>query len=238
MSFLLAIEGADGAGKATASALVVGQVQAAGRSAAVISFPRYTDTVGGWALGAMLAGTLPRGTSPKAAAVLYALDRMESRDHLMTTMAANDVVVFDRYIASNMAYQAAQVPVDEADAMMAWIADLETRSFALPKPRSVRLSRYAGRHCTRADPPEAQAILYRRCVRRLRSGYRAPGPRPHQLCRDGGGRAAGPLGDRIDGRGRRFATASGHCTRYRCIAALNAPEGDRHGRHRYCHAYL
>jgi len=134
MSFLLAIEGADGAGKATASALVVGQVQAAGRSAAVISFPRYTDTVGGWALGAMLAGTLPRGTSPKAAAVLYALDRMESRDHLMATMAANDVVVFDRYIASNMAYQAAQVPVDEADTMMAWIADLETRSFALPKP--------------------------------------------------------------------------------------------------------
>ena len=134
MSFLLAIEGADGAGKATASALVVGQVQAAGRSAAVISFPRYTDTVGGWALGAMLAGTLPRGTTPKAAAVLYALDRMESRDHLMATMAANDVVVFDRYIASNMAYQAAQVPVDEADAMMAWIADLETRSFALPKP--------------------------------------------------------------------------------------------------------
>ncbi|NII57451.1 dTMP kinase [Sphingomonas aerolata] len=134
MSFLLAIEGADGAGKATASALVVDQLQAAGRSAAVISFPRYTDTVGGWALGAMLAGTLPRGTSPKAAAVLYALDRMESRDHLMATMAANDVVVFDRYIASNMAYQAAQVPVDEADAMMAWIADLETRSFALPKP--------------------------------------------------------------------------------------------------------
>ena len=134
MSFLLAIEGADGAGKATASALVVEQLQAAGRSAAVISFPRYTDTVGGWALGAMLAGTLPRGTSPKAAAVLYALDRMESRDHLMATMAANDVVVFDRYIASNMAYQAAQVPVDEADAMMAWIADLETRSFALPMP--------------------------------------------------------------------------------------------------------
>ncbi len=134
MSFLLAIEGADGAGKATTSALVVEQLQAAGRSAAVISFPRYTDTVGGWALGAMLAGTLPRGTSPTAAAVLYALDRMESRDHLMATMAANDVVVFDRYIASNMAYQAAQVPVDEADTMMAWIADLETCSFALPKP--------------------------------------------------------------------------------------------------------
>jgi len=82
----------------------------------------------------MLGGKLPRSTSPKAAAVLYALDRMESREHLLATMAANDVVVFDRYVASNMAYQAAQVPADEADAMMTWIADLETGSFALPKP--------------------------------------------------------------------------------------------------------
>ena len=134
MSFLLAIEGADGAGKATASALVVDQLQAAGRSAVVISFPRYTDTVGGWALGAMLAGTLPRPVSPKAAATLYALDRMESRGVLIAALDAHEVVVFDRYIASNMAYQAAQVPADEADSMMAWIADLETGSFALPTP--------------------------------------------------------------------------------------------------------
>ena len=66
MSFLLAIEGADGAGKATASALVVEQLRAAGRTADVVSFPRYTETVGGWALGvgwtvlvATLLGGLP-----------------------------------------------------------------------------------------------------------------------------------------------------------------------------------
>ncbi|TXC69541.1 thymidylate kinase [Sphingomonas ginsenosidivorax] len=134
MGFLLAIEGADGAGKATASALVVEQLLAAGRSACVISFPRYTETVGGWALGAMLAGTLPRPVSPKAAATLYALDRMESRGVLMAALDAHEVVVFDRYIASNMAYQAAQVPADEAGAMMEWIAALETGAFALPAP--------------------------------------------------------------------------------------------------------
>ena len=32
------------------------------------------------------------------------------------------------------AYQAAQLPPHEADAMMTWIADLETNAFALPKP--------------------------------------------------------------------------------------------------------
>lgn len=134
MGFLLAIEGADGAGKATASALVVEHLLGAGRSACVISFPRYTETVGGWALGAMLAGNLPRPVSPKAAATLYALDRMESRDVLMAALDAHEVVVFDRYIASNMAYQAAQVPADEAAAMMEWIAALETGAFALPAP--------------------------------------------------------------------------------------------------------
>ncbi len=134
MGFLLAIEGADGAGKATASALVVEQLLAAGRSACVISFPRYTETVGGWALGAMLAGTLPRPVSPKAAATLYALDRMESRSVLIAALDAHEVVVFDRYIASNMAYQAAQVPADEAGVMMEWIAALETGAFALPAP--------------------------------------------------------------------------------------------------------
>ncbi|RZM35534.1 MAG: thymidylate kinase [Sphingomonas sp.] len=134
MGFLLAIEGADGAGKATASALVVEQLLAAGRTACVISFPRYTETVGGWALGAMLAGTLPRPVSPKAAATLYALDRMESRGVLIAALDAHEVVVFDRYIASNMAYQAAQVPADEAGAMMEWIAALETGAFALPAP--------------------------------------------------------------------------------------------------------
>ena len=133
-AFLLAIEGADGAGKATVSAAIVEQLQAGGKRAEVISFPRYAETAGGFALGEFLAGRLPRTVSPRAAAVLYALDRLESRDHLLAAMAVNDVVVFDRYIASNMAYQGAQVPRAKSAALIEWIADLETRGFALPGP--------------------------------------------------------------------------------------------------------
>ncbi len=132
MAFLLAIEGADGAGKATVSAAVVDLLRAEGRRAEVVSFPRYAETAGGHVLGDYLAGRLPRAVSPQAAAVLYALDRFESRAHVADVAAANDVVVFDRYVASNMAYQAAQV--DDAPAMMAWIAALECGQFALPAP--------------------------------------------------------------------------------------------------------
>jgi dTMP kinase len=130
--FLLAIEGGDGAGKATAAAGVAAALRAGGRTATVVSFPRYGDTVGGQVLGDFLAGRLARPVTPHAAAVLYALDRFESRDHLLAAMADHDVVVLDRYIASNIAYQAAKVPPAEVPALMAWILALERDQFQLP----------------------------------------------------------------------------------------------------------
>ncbi|WP_174286702.1 thymidylate kinase [Sphingomonas bacterium] len=134
MSVFLAIEGADGAGKATASAAVADLLRANGKRAAVVSFPRYGDTIGGHMLGELLSGRLPRGATPESAAVLYALDRFESRAHVGDVAAANDVVVFDRYVASNMAYQAAKVGSDEADRLMRWILALETGAFGLRPP--------------------------------------------------------------------------------------------------------
>ena len=134
MSFLLAIEGADGAGKATTAAEVARQLAGAGRRAEIVSFPRYGDTIGGHVLGDFLAGRLPRDGSPEALAVLYALDRLESLGVIRAAMARSDVVVFDRYIASNMAYQGAKVAADRADALMRWIVALETGQFGLPAP--------------------------------------------------------------------------------------------------------
>jgi len=132
MTFLVAIEGGDGAGKATAAAGVADALRAVGRSATVVSFPRYAETIGGQVLGDFLAGRLGREVSPRAAAVLYALDRLESRDHLLAARAAHEVVILDRYVASNMAYQAAKVPADEARGLMDWTLALELDQFALP----------------------------------------------------------------------------------------------------------
>ena len=131
---LLAIEGGDGAGKATAAAEVARQLNADGRSACVLSFPRYGATVGGWVLGEMLGGRLPRDVGPRAAAVLYALDRVESREVLPAAADAHEVVVLDRYIASNLAYQAARGEPGEAADLMRWVWALETEQFALPPP--------------------------------------------------------------------------------------------------------
>ena len=183
MSFLLAIEGGDGAGKATAAAEVARQLRERGRSATVLAFPRYDETVAGWAIGEMLAGRLPREVPPAAAAVLYALDRHESRDVLAAAMAAHEMVVLDRYIASNLVYQGAKAAPDAADPLMRWTWELETGAFGLPPPdlsvylrtpvavaRELIARKHRRSYTDRAyDENEADAALQAR----VRDGYAA-----------------------------------------------------------------
>jgi len=134
MAKIVAIEGADGVGKNTASRGLCDALNASGRRATVIGFPRYGETVAGVTIGRYLAGDMPVPVSPHAAATLYALDRFEWRDRIAEAAEAHDVLIFDRYTASNMAYQGARVPADQARALMDWILALETGQFALPVP--------------------------------------------------------------------------------------------------------
>ena len=131
---LVAIEGADGVGKNTTATHLRDALIAAGRSATIIGFPRYGETLGGVTIGRLLAGELTIGATPHAAAVLYALDRFEWRGAIAAAAAAYEVVIFDRYIASNMAYQGARIAEPEARGLMDWILALETGQFALPRP--------------------------------------------------------------------------------------------------------
>ena len=134
MGIIVAIEGADGVGKNTTSNGLCAALNAAGRKAEVIGFPRYGETAAGVTIGRFLAGEMPVPVTPQAASVLYALDRLEWRDAILDAQATYDIVIFDRYIASNMAYQAAKLDADAARAMMEWILALETGQFALPRP--------------------------------------------------------------------------------------------------------
>ncbi|MEP9359752.1 thymidylate kinase [Sphingomonas sp. KR3-1] len=134
MGIIVAIEGADGVGKNTTSRLLCETLQAAGKTATVIGFPRYGETVAGVTIGRYLAGDVPVPVTPHAAATLYALDRFEWRDHILDAVATHDVLIFDRYVASNMAYQGARVPAGDSRALMEWILALETGQFALPAP--------------------------------------------------------------------------------------------------------
>lgn len=134
MSRIVAIEGADGVGKNTAARGLCEALNASGRRATVIGFPRYGETLAGVTIGRILAGEMPVEASPRAAAILYGLDRMEWLPQVQQALGDHDVLILDRYIASNMAYQGARVPAGESRALMDWILGLETGQFGLPRP--------------------------------------------------------------------------------------------------------
>lgn len=129
---LIAIEGIDGAGKNTLTTALAGRLGAAGRTVARAAFPAYGDS-----LPADLADEALRGglgdlaDSAWAMAVLFALDRRERAAAVAGLVADHDVVLLDRWVASNAAYTWART----GDAATpARIAELEFDRIGLPRP--------------------------------------------------------------------------------------------------------
>lgn len=135
VGILIALEGLDGAGKRTLVDKVVRELRAAGRTVATLDFPRY-----GRSVHADLASEALKGShgdlaaSANAMAVLFALDRAGASAELRDLVAANDVVILDRYVASNAAYGAARTHQGADGEFAAWIAELEFGRFELPAP--------------------------------------------------------------------------------------------------------
>lgn len=133
-SMLLAIEGVDGAGKGTLARNLLARAAAAGVTAASLSFPRYEETRFAKLIAQYLNGRFGAldEVPPRFAALLYAGDRFESRDRLGALLAGHRLVVLDRYVASNVAYNAAKLPEAERAGLIAWLHELEYDVFELP----------------------------------------------------------------------------------------------------------
>jgi dTMP kinase len=138
---LIAIEGIDGSGKGTQAKRLCERLQATGLRTALLSFPRYDATFFGRKVGEYLNGAYgPLGdVHPFFAALLFAGDRFESRSVLTETLAGNDVVVLDRYVASNVAHQAARLQGAEQERLIEAIEHLEFQLYRMPRPDLVVL---------------------------------------------------------------------------------------------------
>jgi dTMP kinase len=133
---LIAIEGIDGSGKGTQASLLRDRFLAEGASAALLSFPRYSETTFGGFVGEYLNGRYGSldQVHPFLAALLFAGDRFESRQTLLDALARHDVVICDRYVASNVAHQAAKRAGDDREELIRRIETVEFEVFALPRP--------------------------------------------------------------------------------------------------------
>lgn len=136
MGRLIAIEGIDGSGKGTQAALLRDALIADGRQTALLSFPRYQHTFFGQRIGEYLNGRYGglADVHPFLVSLLYAGDRLESRALLLQTLDTHDVVILDRYVASNIAHQCAKLPEDQQLELENWIEHIEFDLNRLPRP--------------------------------------------------------------------------------------------------------
>lgn len=138
---LIVLEGIDGSGKGTQAALLVDWLNAAGRSAALLSFPRYRDTFFGARIGEFLNGDYGPldQLHPWLISLLYAGDRFESRSMLDRLRNEHQIVVLDRYVPSSLAHQVAKCAPGDRARLRNWIEELEYRIYGVPRPDLVVL---------------------------------------------------------------------------------------------------
>jgi dTMP kinase len=132
---LIVIEGLDGAGKRTLAERLLAALAGSGARTATLAFPRYDVDVHADLVRDALHGRLgDLVESVHGMAVLFALDRRAAAEGLRVALLAHDVVLVDRYVASNAAYGAARLHEDAGGEFVAWVAALEVERFAVPVP--------------------------------------------------------------------------------------------------------
>jgi dTMP kinase len=129
---LIVIEGLDGAGKRT---LAAGLTAVLDGRVAQLAFPRYGESVHADLIRVGLHGRLGGfGHEAYGMAMLFALDRHGAAPAIRAACEANDVVLLDRYVASNAAFGAARLHQDAHGEFVEWVRALEIDRLALPVP--------------------------------------------------------------------------------------------------------
>jgi dTMP kinase len=132
---LIAIEGVDGAGKRTLTDGLRASFEAAGKTVARLAFPRYHQSVHADLAAEALHGQHgDLSSSVYAMATLFALDRSNAKGEIERLRAAYDVVILDRYVASNAAYSAARLHQRADGDAVTWVRELEFARFGMPQP--------------------------------------------------------------------------------------------------------
>lgn len=144
MGKLIILEGGDGSGKATQTALLKERLIKEGYRVQSVSFPNY-DSPAAMPIKLYLRGDFGKtaeAVNPYVASTFYAIDRFASfRQTWQAFYEEEDTIVLaDRYTTSNMVHQMVKYDSPaERTAFLDWLEDFEFTKFALPKPDMVIL---------------------------------------------------------------------------------------------------
>ena len=137
MMKLLVIEGVDGAGKSTQIKLLKDFFSKKGYKCEYLHFPRTDTPYFGELITRFLRGEFGslNEVDPYLIAMLYAGDRKDASAMINNWLSEGKIVLLDRYVYSNIAYQCGKLnEIPAQHQLMNWILSLEFTHFAIPKP--------------------------------------------------------------------------------------------------------
>lgn len=137
---LIVMEGTDGSGKATQTALVCQELEKRGIPYKRLSFPRYDEESSAlvrlYLNGAF--GSHPNDVNAYAASSFFAVDRYASyKQDWGKFYEQGGLVITDRYTTSNAVHQCSKLPAEERKGYLDWLFGFEYDLLGLPAPTRV-----------------------------------------------------------------------------------------------------
>ena len=111
---LIVLEGNDSCGKGTQVKIIKDYYESLGKTIKHIHFPMYGHNQFSDMIARFLKGEFGSNdeVDPLFVANIYAMDRYCYKDQLIKDLEENDIVLLDRYVLSNLAYQCSKVKSD------------------------------------------------------------------------------------------------------------------------------
>jgi dTMP kinase len=134
---IITIEGLDGSGKSTQIDLLLNYLSEKNIKHQYIHYPMLNQGKYGALIAEYLRGEFGEinQVHPKLVALLFAEDRKEHNHKILNWLQDDYLVVMDRYVNSNIAFQCAKTKtLEEKKALKHWILDFEFNHNQLPKP--------------------------------------------------------------------------------------------------------
>ncbi len=136
---LIVLDGTDGSGKKTQLDLLEKRLKKESYRVKTIDFPRYKDSFYGKMVAKYLRGEYGDiyEANPYFVSLLYAGDRFLAKDKILDWLNKGYIVLTNRYVSANLAFQSAKLPQKEREKYLVWESELEYKINQLPEENQV-----------------------------------------------------------------------------------------------------
>ncbi len=134
----IVIEGNDGSGKSTQVQLLLEYLKKKKIPTKTLDFPQYEEFFGKF-IGDYLKGKYGelKDVNPYLITFPYALDRLSVAEKIRKWIKEGNMLVFNRYVPSNLAHQSGRLPKKDRKKYVDWDVELEYKINKIPKEDKV-----------------------------------------------------------------------------------------------------